>query len=389
MLTATLFLLLLSAPQGVRPASMETIRVAAGLNGSITAAAPAGDERLFVVEYAAGRILVLEHGAIRPVPFLDIGALVHDHPDYGLLGLVFHPNYATNGYFYVQYVDNGVQPTIARYQVSADPYVADPLSAEIVLQLAQISHHQGGALAFGPNDGYLYAAFGDGHSTDPTNRAQSDGSLRGKIVRLDVDSASPYAIPPDNPYAGGGGPRPQIWARGLRNPFRFSFDRATGDLWLADVGHAMREEIDFQPAASTGGENYGWRLMEGTLCFDPATNCDPGGLTPPIHEYGHLASGCAGSVTGGVVYRGDELPALRGTYLFGDFCTGQLWSFRYDGATLSEYTERTAELTPRGGHTIDMPVAIVEDGLGELVIVDMDGEVYRVVSSLHTKQRKP
>jgi glucose/arabinose dehydrogenase len=381
-------LLLLSAPQGVRPASMETIRVAAGLSAPVYASAPAGDERLFVLEYAAGRIRVIERDTLLPVPFLDIGALVHDHQDHGLLGLAFHPDYAQNGFFYVQYVDTLLRPTIARYQVSGDPNVADPLSAAIVLQLLPITNHQGGALAFGPNDGYLYAGFGDGLAEDPGNNSQSGANLRGKVVRLDVDSATPFAVPPTNPFVGVPGTRDLIWARGLRNPFRFAFDRATGDLYIGDVGQSNREEINFQPAASAGGENYGWRLMEGSLCFNPATNCDPGGLTAPVHEYGHQAGGCAGSVTGGVVYRGDALPALRGTYLFGDFCMGRFWSFRYDGATLSEFTERTAELVPRGGHSIDAPAAIVEDGLGELVIVDMDGEIYRIVTSLHTKRRK-
>jgi hypothetical protein len=389
MFTLALLPLFVPLPQGEHPVSMATIRVAAGLQAPSYAAAPAGDgERLFVLEYAAGRIRVLWRNTLLATPFLDLGALVTDDPDHGLLGLAFHPRYATNGAFYVHYVDNALQPTIARYQVSSDPNVAVPASAEIVLRLAPIVDHAGGTLAFGPNDGYLYASFGDGQSTDPMNHAQFLGSLRGKLLRLDVDSGVPYAIPPDNPYAGGVGPRAEIWARGLRNPFRFSFDRATGDLYLADVGQWLREEINFQPAASGGGANYGWRRMEGSLCFDPPTGCDTGLLTAPIFEYGHAPSGCQGSVTGGVVYRGSALPALRGTYLFGDFCFGRFASFRFDGNVLTDLVERTDELAPRDGHTIDAPTAIVEDGLGELVIVDFDGEVYRVESSLRAERRK-
>jgi glucose/arabinose dehydrogenase len=276
----------------------------------------------------------------------------------------------------VQYVDNSSQPTVARYQVSGDPDVANSGSALIIIQLSAIIDHQGGTVAFGP-DGYLYAAFGDGQATDPSNRAQNDGDLHGKMLRLDVDSGSPYAIPATNPFVGAGDPLDEIWAKGFRNPFRFTFDRLTGDLYVADVGQDMREEIDFQPAASTGGENYGWRLKEGTICFNPPTSCDPGGLTEPIHEYDHSALDC--SISGGSVYRGSAISGLQGTYFFGDLCTACIWSLRYNGSTVTAFAERTAELAPGGGLQINQIVHIGEDAAGELYIVDIGGEVFKIV----------
>jgi glucose/arabinose dehydrogenase len=265
--------------------------------------------------------------------------------------------------------------------VSANPDVANPASGSIVIQLSAIVDHQGGTIAFGP-DGYLYVGFGDSQATDPNDHAQNDGDLHGKLLRLDVNGGSPYAIPPSNPFVGPGDPLDEIWAKGFRNPFRFSFDRATGDLYIGDVGQLLREEIDFQPASSTGGENYGWRLKEGTLCYNPPTGCDPGGLTDPIHEYGHTGGGCSGSVTGGAVYRGARLAGWQGTYFFADFCSAKIWSFRYDGANLTEFTDRTAELDPGGGLQIDNPAAIAEGGDGELYIVDIGGEIFQIESTI-------
>jgi glucose/arabinose dehydrogenase len=296
-----------------------------------------------------------------------------------VLGLAFHPGYAVNGRFYVQYVDNSFRPCVVRYTVSANPDVADPASAQLVLQLSPIVDHQGGTLAFGPIDGYLYVAFGDGQESDPNNLAQDDGSLFGKMLRLDVDSGVPYAIPPTNPFVGPGNPLDEIWAKGFREPFRFSFDRATGDLYLGDVGEWKREELDFQPYWSAGGENYGWRLNEGSLCFDPPTNRSPGGLTRPILQYGHVSSPCTGSVTGGAVYRGSAIPGLPGTYFFADFCTGGIASFRYDGTRITELEDRTSALAPSGGLQINKPTAIGQDAAGELYIVDFDGELYKIV----------
>ncbi len=382
---ALLFLCLCSFPCSFSAATqtvppLKTILVAAGLSGPVFVTSPPGDlQRLFVLEFNTGRIKILKSGAILPTPFLDLGALVTDDTNFGLLGLAFHPDYSVNGRFYVQYVDNSFRPKVARYLVSSDPDVADPASAQIVIQLFPIADHQGGTLAFGPNDGYLYVAFGDGEESDPGNQAQDDGNLHGKMLRLNVDSGSPYSIPPTNPFVGPGNPRDEIWAKGFRNPFRFTFDRATGDLYIADVGEQRREELDFQPASSPGGQNYGWRLKEGRLCFDPPTNCSPGGLTGPILAYDHAGSSCTGSITGGSVYRGSAIPGLAGSYFFADFCTGRIASLRYDGRRITELVNRTAALAPGGGLRIDQPTAIGEDAAGELYIVDFDGEIYKIV----------
>jgi len=376
---ATLLLgALCATPQAVPP--LKTIRVAAGLSGPVFVTSPPGDvQRLFIVEFNTGRIRILKNGALLPAPFLDLGALVTDDRNFGLLGLAFHPDYSVNGRFYVQYVDNSFRPRVERYRVSADPDLADPASALLVIQFAPIEDHQGGTLAFGPNDGYLYVALGDGKESDPDDVAQNDGRLLGKMLRLDVDSGTPYAIPPTNPFVGPGNPRDEIWSKGFRNPFRFAFDRATGDLYIGDVGEARREELDFEPAFHPGGRNYGWRLKEGRVCFNPPTNCSPGGLTPPLLEYGHVGSSCTGSITGGAVYRGSAIPGLQGTYFLADFCSGHIASLRYDGVRITELKDRTSALAPGGGLRINQPTAIGEDAAGELYVVDFDGEVYKIV----------
>ncbi|HEV8717484.1 MAG TPA: PQQ-dependent sugar dehydrogenase, partial [Candidatus Binatia bacterium] len=241
----------------------------------------------------------------------------------GLLGLAFHPRYRSNGLFYVNYTNTQGNTVIACYQVSKNPNVADPQSARVLLTIRQpFSNHNGGQLQFGP-DGYLYIGTGDGGSGgDPQNNGQSLRTLLGKILRIDVNRGFRYAIPRDNPFVREPEARREIWAFGFRNPWRFSFDRLTGDMFIGDVGQAQWEEIDFQRASSKGGENYGWRLMEGKHCFNPSTNCNPGRLTLPILEYSH-SLGCA--VTGGYRYRGTQLPQLFGSYLYGDLCTGLIW----------------------------------------------------------------
>jgi glucose/arabinose dehydrogenase len=259
-----------------------------------------GSGRLFIT-LQAGRIVIYDGTRVLPTPFLDITPLVSSGGERGLLSVAFHPNYRTNGVFFVDYTNTDGNTVIARYSVSQDANIADPNSAAILLTITQpFANHNGGQLQFGP-DGYLYIGMGDGGSGgDPSNNAQNLGTLLGKILRIDVDGASPYAIPADNPFVGVPSTLPEIWAYGLRNPWRFSFDRLTGDLFIADVGQDSWEEVDFQPAGSQGGENYGWRLMEGNHCYNPPTNCDPGGLTPPILEYEHGtndANGC--SISGG------------------------------------------------------------------------------------------
>ena len=294
-----------------------------------------GSGRLFVLE-KAGRIRVFDGQQLLPDPFLDLSSQVlSTGVEQGLVGLAFHPDYATNGFFFVSYVDLEGDSIVARYRVSGtDPNLADSTSGVEVLEIDQpFASHNVNQLQFGPDD-YLYIGSGDGGpGQDPSNRGQDLTTLLGKVLRLDVNPALTcelkglaegcYAIPPDNPFAGQPPARPEIWAYGLRNPWRFTFDRATGDLWLADVGQNRWEEVNLQPAASGGGENYGWRLMEGRHCFLPPEDCTEPGLVLPVLEYPHVAGDdCA--VIGGYRYRGTSWPALQGAYLFADFCSGRI-----------------------------------------------------------------
>ena len=301
--------------------------------------------RLFVLELG-GRIRVIRNGQLLATPFLDLGPAnggpVLGGGERGLLGLAFHPAYSVNGRFFVFYTRalagdaNGSEIVVARYTRSAqDADVADPASGTLVIVIPhpQQSNHNGGKIAFGP-DGYLYIAVGDGGGGgDPFNAAQSIADLRGKILRIDVDGASPYAIPSSNPFAASPDPlvRKEIWSYGLRNPWRFSFDRATGDLFIGDVGQDAWEEIDHEPNGSAGGRNYGWSVFEGTHCYRPATGCSLAGHWQPIIEYGHDASGGI-AVTGGYRYRGTSSPDLAGYYVYGDYGSGRVWAAAPDGA---------------------------------------------------------
>jgi glucose/arabinose dehydrogenase len=289
----------------------------------------AGDAsgRLFIVE-RVGRVRIIKNGALLPAPFLDISGKISTAGEQGLLGLAFPPGYAAKGRFYVSYTDKSGATVIARYFVSADPDVADPASEQIVLTAPHPrTYHYAGHIAFSPSDGYLYISIGDGgYANDPYGYGQNTNTMLGKILRIDVESGvQPYAIPATNPYAQTAGYRPEIWALGFRNPWRFAFDRATADLYIADVGQDLWEEVDFQPAAGPGGENYGWNVMEGTHCF-MADTCDATGKTLPVWEYPHPA-GCA-SITGGVVYRGARFPAMRGIYFYADYCSGEIWGLQ-------------------------------------------------------------
>ena len=362
---------------------MQSIKVAEGLAKPTCVASPPGDPRLFITEQR-GRIRILAAGSVLETPFLDITSRVEfDGTFQGILGLAFHPDYAANGTFYVNYTMTGGDTRVSRFQVSADPNVADPASEVVVLTVPQPNTlHNGGAMAFGPSDGYLYIGMGDGGpESDPNQVAQNPCLLLGKLLRIDVDGTAPYAIPADNPFVGVPGYREEIWALGLREPWGITFDRHTHDLWIADVGDADYEEINFQPAGSTGGENYGWSLMEGLHCFNPPVDCDDGSLTLPIHEYSH-SSGC--SVNGGYVYRGTAIPELHGAYLYSDYCTNEIWSFRYDGSQLTDLTNRSAELTPTGGDTFSHLAGFGEDAGGEIYIIDWHwteplGELYKIV----------
>jgi len=340
-----------------------------------------GSGRLFVVEQV-GRIKIIKNGSVLSTPFLNIESLVSCCSERGLLGLAFHPNYAGNGFFYLNYTDNNGDTVIARYTVSGNPDQADASSAVTILTIDQpYSNHNGGQLLFGP-DGYLYIGLGDGGSGgDPLNHGQDITTLLGAMLRLDVDSGSPYAIPPGNPYVGVAG-RDEIWAIGLRNPWRFSFDRATGDLFIGDVGQNQYEEISYQPAGA-GGLNFGWRLMEGNNCYNPSSNCNPGNLTLPIVEYPHSQGF---SVTGGFVYRGTLYPALQGRYFYADYGVGKIWSIYKTGPD----SWSTPELELDTPYNIS---AFGEDEQGELYVVDYGGTVRRladingVTPNLSTSQK--
>jgi glucose/arabinose dehydrogenase len=327
-LTTLLFCAIAAPPAGAVEVALTPF--AAGLTFPV-AITNAGDSRLFVVEKAGHIKIVESDGDVLATDFLDINTLVSDSGEQGLLGLAFHPDYLSNGFFYVNYTDNAGDDIVARYTVSGDPAtsnVANPMSAQIVLSIDDpFPNHNGGDLHFGP-DGYLYIGTGDGGGAcDPFDTGQDSMALLGKMLRIDVDSGSPYAIPPTNPFAGSMTVREEIWASGLRNPFRFSFDRLNGNLYIADVGQNALEEIDFQLAASAGGENYGWDCREGNSASGCMTSavCMPTSLfTDPVHEYDHSGGRC--SVTGGYVYRGTQFPDLVGHYLFADYCTSDLYS---------------------------------------------------------------
>ncbi len=364
------------------PTQAKLTQVASGLS-AITDIQHAGDARLFIVQQG-GQIRVLKNGSLLATPFLDIGSRLINNGERGLLGLAFHPQYASNGYFYVNYTyntaSNQLRTRVSRFSVSANPDVADANSEQILLEFNQTDvNHNGGAIHFGP-DGYLYIASGDGGgSYDPPENAQNTGNLLGKVLRIDVNSTSGgdcnvaangnYGIPVGNPLANGaGGACDEIWAYGLRNPWRISFDRQTGDLWIADVGQGAREEIDFQAAGSAGGQNYGWDCFEGTLTNNtdrsPACSSNPPPVTVgPIHEYDHSGGKC--SITGGYVYRGPGYAGYTGAYFYADYCSAEMWTLRRTtGAPI--VTKLT--LTLPNGVTFSNPRTFGQDASGELYV---------------------
>ncbi len=350
-------------------------RVATGFsNPTQVTSAHDGTGRLFVVEQR-GLVRIVKDGAVLPAPFLDIRDRVSCCVERGLLSIVFPPGPGPSGQFWADYTDVNGDTAISRFRVSDDPNVAVASSEQKLLGIPQpFANHNGGQLAFGP-DGYLYVGMGDGGSGgDPLNNGQNLGSLLGKILRMDVrGSASPYGIPPDNPFAGSSTARPEIWAYGLRNPWRFSFDRKTGDLWIGDVGQNAWEEVDFQPAAATGGANYGWRLTEGNHCFNPPSGCSfvGMGMTQPVAEYGHVDGNC--SITGGFVYRGRDFARLSGIYFYADFCSGRVWGLRRNG-----FVWETQELLKPGFAF----TSFGEDESGEVYAVDgTTGTLYRLVDA--------
>ncbi|MBI2687236.1 MAG: PQQ-dependent sugar dehydrogenase [Acidobacteria bacterium] len=334
-----------------------------------------GSGRLFIVEQA-GLVKILWHGELFEKPFLDIRSRVNFGGELGLLSIAFPPGFSDKQHFYAYYIDKDRAVIIARYRVSEDPNIANADSEEIVLRLPQpFGQHNGGLIAFHPLDGTLYLATGDGGFSktgdladipDPLENAQRTDSLLGKMLRIDVGKGEgPYTIPADNPKKEGW--LPEIWARGFRNPWRFSFDRLTGDLYIGDVGDNEKEEIDFEAAGTGGGRNYGWRLREGTSCL-PEMPCDEvQGLTWPLHEYDHT-EGC--SVIGGVVYRGAKYPELQGTYIYGDFCNAMVWGMRQgeDGWKRAQF-----------GYSSGLPVTFSEDEDGEVYLVDWEGNLLQLI----------
>ena len=323
-------------------------------------ASPDDTNRLFVVEQE-GHILIVQGDSVLPTPFLDITGKLSTGGERGLLGLAFHPRFSSNGRLFVNYTRAQDRATvIAEYRVSSNPNQVT-LDESVLLVIPQpYGNHNGGMITFGP-DHYLYIGMGDGGSSgDPQNYAQNRNVLLGKFLRIDVNQHPPYGIPPDNPFVKEHG-RPEIFALGLRNPWRFSFDRKTGDLWAGDVGQNAWEEIDVIKV----GKNYGWRLLEGTHCFHPKTNCrQVPHLVDPVTEYAHEQGRC--SVTGGYVYRGKKIPDLAGTYVFGDFCSGEIWGYRNGETQILQSTDW--QISSFG-----------EDRDGELYVVGYGGEIFRIM----------
>lgn len=383
-------------------------RVATGFDHPVFAAAPPGDPRLFVVEQT-GRIRIVSdvaNGTVLAAPFLDLSSRfpIGDFSDdeSGLMGLAFAPDYATSGLFYVQYTETGFFPAhdvvVARFQVSADPNEADATSERLIFSMAKPSsqggtseaYHNGGTIAFAP-DGKLWMPTGDGagwFGNDPNNCAQNAGSPLGKLLRITLGSVPlagvtvPAGAACPQLAAGNG---IEIWARGLRNPYRTSFDRVTGDLYVADVGQDAREEVNVLAASALAGAgpNFGWRAFEGTIanpavCPGDALCSQVGSTRLPTYDYPHVGNGCEGSITGGFVYRGPD-PSLQGHYFFADFCQGFIKSFVWNGTTgITGLVDRTAELTPDAG-TIDVVTGFGEGASGELYVVDwLDGELFAV-----------
>ena len=355
---------------------LKKTEVASGLSQPVGVYAPPADEqRLFIVEQTGAiQILDLVTGTVNPDPFLEFGANglhgISTGGERGLLGLAFHPNYASNGRFYVNYTDTSGDTAISEFTVSGDPDIADHASEVVLRTIVQdFPNHNGGCIVFGP-DNMLYIGMGDGGSgDDPLERSQDDGSLLGKMLRLDVDNAGGNYLPGDNP---GGGWLPEVWAKGLRNPWRFDFDNQTGDLYIADVGQDAWEEVNFQPGDSTGGENYGWRCWEGNVVANGGNCPDAADVTFPVFSIQHGDQG-TGSISGGIVYRGCAMPGMSGRYFFADFLGDYVKSFRVVDGNATDLIDHTADL-----EGVNAVVAIGEDAAGEIYVVSVSGQIYRI-----------
>jgi len=365
---------LAAAPESVR-GGLALVKVAAGLDHPTHLASPPDDSRLFVCEQPE-RIRIVREGHLLERPFLDLTDRVGWGGERGLLSVAVHPRYRENGFLFVNYTDKHGDTQIERYHVSGDPDRADHASVKRLLTIPQpYANHNGGLVLFAP-DGMLWIGMGDGGAQgDPHGNGQNPEALLGKLLRIDVDHGDPYAIPPDNPFArrattrSGTGGRPEIWALGMRNPWRFSFDRESGLLYIADVGQNHWEEVDVA-RADEPGLNYGWNRFEGSHPYRPVAG-DTARLVAPIYEYSH-ADGC--SITGGAVYRGAAVPALQGCYLFSDYCAGWLRSFRYRNG---QVTERTRWRVGDAGQ----PSSFGTDARGEMYLVSLDGRVFRIAAA--------
>jgi glucose/arabinose dehydrogenase len=354
----------------VEPVTVGLQEIATGLDFPLYLTSPPGDSRLFIAE-KAGAIRQIKGGTLLEAPFLDLTDKVGaTGGEQGLLGLAFYPDYASSGRFIVHYTDLSGDTRVSLFRVSGDPDRADPASESVILAVEQPGvAHNGGQLLFGP-DGMLYIGLGDG-GDDDQGRGQSLEDLLASILRIDVSSGASYTVPPDNPFVGVPSARPEVWSYGLRNPWRFSFDPATGDLYLADVGERRYEEVNYASAAAGAGRgvNYGWSRMEGRHCFG-REECDQTGLTLPVLEYDH-SDGC--SITGGYVYRGAGIPRLQGTYFYADYCGGWVRSLRMQGGVVVEETD-WPELQAGGRVT-----SFGEDAAGELYLVTEEGGVFKIV----------
>ncbi len=360
--------------------------VSDALDRPVHAAAPPLDPRRLVVVEQPGRIRLIKDGALVPQPFLNIHEKVSCCVEQGLLSLAFHPDFENNRRFFVNYTDNDGATVIERYEVSADnPDVTDPDSGVVLLTIPQPrGNHNGGQVAF-RSDGYLYVGMGDGGGGgDPFETGQADSTVLGKMLRLDVDVDDEpyYAVPPSNPGKDAGDLLGLIWAKGLRNPWRFSFDRANGDLYIADVGQNLWEEISYEAAGGSGGLNFGWDIFEGDgHCYEPAPDPDcpdpPTGFTMPVLDYGHR-QGC--SITGGFVYRGCAIPERHGEYFYSDYCSPFVKTLRVVNEMVAEQDDVTASLKPAQGLDMETISSFAEDARGELYVLDhLDGEMFKIV----------
>ncbi len=359
---------------------------------------PNDEKSLLFVLNQKGKIFILKDEKLLKKPFLDITDRVHGSltpgSEEGLLGLAFHPNYSENGYFYISYVNKEDTSIVSRFSVSSNIEIADKASEKVLLKVEQpFENHNGGHLAFSPKDGMLYIGLGDGgKNNDPYNNSQNLNTLLGSILRINVDSGDPYSIPVDNPFYGQKNKKGEIFCYGLRNPWRFSFDRLTNDLIIGDVGQNKWEEVNWNTWNEAKGANYGWKIMEGNHCFDTEEFCDTSGLIMPIHEYPNNAAyihilmgmdesettGC--SVTGGYVFRGNIESSFYGAYIFGDYCTGRIWAFNKKGNRRSNFKNIRKELKKSSN---DLPLIISsfgEDSSGKLYVVDYSGSIFKLVT---------